>query len=176
MTSPAIVDAGPLLAAIDVRDVNHARCASLLRSRDLQLVVPGLVVTEVAYFVAKRLGAAVEASFLRGLVAFEVEAPTLEDWPLIADLVERYGDFPLGTVDASIAVLADRLETDLIVTLDRRHFGAIRSPQGRTFRLLPEAPQLNEELAGYFPSARVMPGVDLDDHAALLDLMDGRDR
>ncbi len=27
-----------------------------------------------------------------------------------------------------------------------------------------------------FRSTRVMPGVDLDDHAALLDLMDGRDR
>lgn len=149
MTSSAIVDAGPLLAALDVSDVNHVRCVALLRRRDLQIVVPSLVVTEVAYFVAKRLGAAVEAAFLRGLTAFEVEAPSLEDWPLIADLVERYGDFPLGTVDASIAVLADRLETDLIVTLDRRHFGAIRSPQGRTFRLLPEAPQLNEALAGY---------------------------
>jgi len=27
-----------------------------------------------------------------------------------------------------------------------------------------------------FRSTRVMPGVDLDDHASLLDLMDGRDR
>jgi len=154
MTSPTIVDAGPLLAALDVSDVNHLRCVAQLRRRDLRIVVPSLVVTEVAYFAAKRLGAAVEAAFLRGLTAFEVEAPTLEDWPLIADLVERYADFPLGTVDASIAVLADRLDTDLILTLDRRHFGAIRSPQGRTFRLLPEAPQLNEELAGH----EVSPG------------------
>ena len=152
MRSPAIVDTGPLFAALDAGDDNHARCANLLRRRDLQFVIPSLVIAEVAHFAGGRLGAAVEASFLRGLVAFEVEAPTLEDWSLIADLVERYGDFPLGTVDASIAVLADRLETDLIVTLDRRHFGAIRSPQGRTFRLLPEARQVNEELAGYVVS------------------------
>ena len=54
-------------------------------------------------------------------------------------------------MDASIAVLADRLDTDLIVTLDRRHFGAIRSPQGRTFRLLPEPKQVHETLEDYSP-------------------------
>ena len=58
----------------------------------------------------------------------------------------------LGTVDASIAVLADRLETDLIVTLDRRHLGAIRSPRGRSFRLLPEPKQVHEEPADYAPT------------------------
>ncbi len=149
MISLAIVDTGPLLAAIDVQDVNHTRCADVLRRRDLYLVIPTLVVTEVAYFAGLRLGPAAEAAFLRGLGAVEIEAPAVGDWPLIAGLVERYGDFPLGTVDASIAVLADKLDTDLIVTLDRRHFGAIRSPQGRAFRLLPEPRQLNEEPASY---------------------------
>jgi predicted nucleic acid-binding protein len=150
----AIVDAGPLLAALDTGDVNHARCSDLLRRLDLRIVVPALVVTEVAYFVGLRLGAVTESLFLRGLDAFEVEAPSPEEWPLIADLVERCGGFPLGTVDASIAVLADRLDTDLIITLDRRHFGAIRSPQGREFTLLPEVPQLNEEPAAYGAGGR----------------------
>ena len=71
------------------------------------------------------------------------------DWPLIADLVECYADFPLGTVDASIAVLADRLGTDLVVTLDRRHFAAIRSPGGRSFRLLPEPAAVHEAPVAY---------------------------
>jgi predicted nucleic acid-binding protein len=149
MRSTAIVDAGPLLAALDRRDPDHARCAEVLRRPDLVLVIPTLVVAEVAHFAAVRLGPGAEAAFARGLGSFEVEAPEPEDWPRIADVVERYGDFPLGTVDASVVVLADRLETDLIVTLDRRHFGAIRSPQGRAFRLLPEGRTLSEEPAGY---------------------------
>ena len=153
MRSPAIVDTGPLFAALDADDDYHPRCAALFRRRDLELVIPSLVVAEVAHFAGGRLGPAAEAAFLRGLNTFEVEAPGPDDWPLIADLVERYGDFPLGTVDASIAVLADRLGTDLIVTLDRRHFGAIRSPQGRAFRLLPEVDQVNEEHAAYEASA-----------------------
>ena len=152
MRSIAILDAGPLLASLDRRDPDHVRCADVLRKRDLDLVVPTLVIAEVAHFAALRLGPGGEAVFVHGLRDLNVEAPDPDDWPIIADLVERYGDFPLGTVDASIVVLADRLDTDLIVTLDRRHFGAIRSPRGRSFRLLPELKQVHEASADYSPT------------------------
>jgi predicted nucleic acid-binding protein len=151
MRSIAIVDAGPLLASLDRKDPDHVRSAEVLRRRDLDLVIPTLVIAEVAHFAALRLGPDVEAAFVRNLPRLGVEDPHPEDWPLIADLVERYADFPLGTVDASIVVLADRLDTDLIVTLDRRHFGAMRSPRGRAFRLLPEPKQVHEETADYSP-------------------------
>lgn len=149
MRSLAIVDAGPLYAALDADDVDHARCVEVLRRRDLELVVPALVVTEVAYLADRRLGAAAEAAFVRGLASLEVEAPTPDDWPLIADLVVRYADLRLSTTDASIAVLADRLATDVVVTLDRRHFAVIRSPGGRTLRLLPELPAIHEAPVEY---------------------------
>jgi uncharacterized protein len=134
----AIVDTGPLYAAADRADENHERCLAVLEDGALDLVVPALVVAEVSYLVESRLGPRAEARFLRGLADFEVEAPTNEEWDSIAALVERYGDFPLGGTDASVAVLAERLGTDLIVTLDRRHFAAIRMNTGRAFRLLPE--------------------------------------
>ena len=134
----AIVDSGPLYAAVDADDGDHVRCLEVLERADLELVVPALVVAEVTYLVGRRLGAAAEAAFLRGLAAVEVEAPGIDDWPAIAGLVERYADFPIGSTDASVAVLAERLGTDLIVTLDRRHFGAIRMSDERSFRLLPE--------------------------------------
>jgi uncharacterized protein len=140
----AIVDAGPLYAAADDDDSQHDACIEVLERGDLELVVPTLVVAEVAYLIGNRLGPGSEAAFLRGLSSLEVEAPGVDEWPLIADLVERYGDFPIGTADASVAVLADRLETDLLITLDRRHFGAMRSPRGRTFRLLPEPSAVHE--------------------------------
>ena len=111
----------------------------MLARRDLDLVVPALVVAEVTYLVGRRLGPSVEAAFLRGLAALEVEAPDAEDWGAIAALVERYRDFPLGGTDASAAVLAEKLGTDLIVTLDRRHFGALRTLRSSApFVLLPE--------------------------------------
>ena len=134
----AIVDTGPLYAAVNASDQDHERCVEVLEDSSLDLVVPALVVAEVCYLLGSRLGAATEAAFLRGLESVEVEAPTVEDWEAIAGLVERYADFPLGGTDASVAVLAERLGTDLIVTLDRRHFGAVRMIDGGGFRLLPE--------------------------------------
>lgn len=134
----AVVDTGPLYAAFDKADEDHERCLDALEDGALQLVIPALVVAEVCYLLEGRLGPRAEAQFLRGLAAVEVEAPTHEDWEEIGALVEKYGDFPLGGTDASVAILAERLGTDIIVTLDRRHFGAIRMSNGRPFRLLPE--------------------------------------
>ena len=134
----AIVDSGPLYAVIDRSDDDHAICVETLRRSELELVVPALVVAEVTYMVGRRLGPEIEAAFLRGLERFDVEAPAPEDWPEIARLVERYGEFPLGGTDASVAVLAERLDTEVVITLDRRHFNAIRPRHRPAFRLLPE--------------------------------------
>jgi hypothetical protein len=53
---------------------------------------------------------------------------------------ERVGDYPqIGLADAMSVVLAREFRTDVIATLDRRHFRTIR-PMTRhgTFRLLPD--------------------------------------
>ena len=135
----AIVDTGPLYATVDVDDMDHDACRAVLERPDLELVVPALVVAEAAYLVGRRLGPGIEAAFIRGLAELEVEAPLAEEWLVIADLVERYADFPLGTTDASVVSLAERLDTTHIVTLDRRHFGVVRSSAGQSFTLLPES-------------------------------------
>ena len=122
----------------DDDDDDHERSIACLRRRDLQLVVPALVVAEVTYLVGRRLGARAEAAFLRGLSAIEIQAPTPDDLVRMSDLVSRYRDFPLGATDASVIALAERLGTPVIITLDRRHFGAVRSITGTPFAWLPE--------------------------------------
>jgi uncharacterized protein len=134
----AIVDSGPLYAAVDGGDADHERSVEVLERSDLQLVIPALAIAEVTYIVGKRLGPRVEAAFLRSLEGFDVEAPSAQDWPRIADLVQEYGEFPLGGTDASVIALAERLGTDIVITLDRRHFGAIRPAHGGALQLLPE--------------------------------------
>jgi len=66
--------------------------------------VPVLVVTEVAYLLASRLGAETEVRFLGDLAAGELvpEQVAPMDWLRMAELVAAYRDLPLGTVDASI--------------------------------------------------------------------------
>ena len=67
----------------------------------------------------------------------EVEPPFGSDWARMAELVQQYADLRLGGTDASIVALAERLNVTTIVTLDRRHFAAVRPLHAETFTLLP---------------------------------------
>lgn len=137
MRSTAIVDSGPLIAVANTADPAHHACLAALQMPSLHLVIPALCVAEAAYVIQRHRGAMTEARFLRGLESFDVQAPLAEDWTRIADLVEQYANFPLGGTDASVIALAERLQTDLVITLDRRHFGAVRPLHCRRLRLLP---------------------------------------
>ena len=134
----AVVDAAPLYAAADEEDANHERSLETLERGDLELVFPALVIAEATCLIGRRLGSFAEARFLGDLENHEVEAPTAADWRRIAELVERYADFPLGGTDASVVALAERLDTDLVITLDRRRFAAVRPRHCDAFTLLPE--------------------------------------
>lgn len=134
----AVVDAGPLYAAIDRGDDDHARSVETLERTDLELIIPALVVAEVTYIVGRRLGANVEAAFLRGLEEFDVAAPEPQDWQRIGALVEQYRELPLGGTDASVIALAERLGSEIVITLDHRHFGVVRPRHRESFRLLPD--------------------------------------
>ena len=116
----------------------HETVVTILSRINLQLVVPAMVIAEATYLITRKFGPIIEARFLAGMVDFEVEAPSREDWARISELVHQYRDFPLGGTDASVIALAERLDTDLIITLDRRHFAAVRPQHVPSFRLLPE--------------------------------------
>jgi len=97
------------------------------------------VVAEVAYLVATRLGVEPEVRFLGDLAAGTLTPePVLpSDWLRIAELTARYGDLPLGTVDASVVAVAERLRISTVATLDRRHFSVVRPSHVPAFELLP---------------------------------------
>lgn len=63
-----------------------------------------------------------------------------DDWLRIAQLVSRYRDLPLGTVDASTVAAAERLGIRTIATLDRRRFGVVRPAHADAFELIPWSP------------------------------------
>jgi predicted nucleic acid-binding protein len=100
-------------------------------------VIPALVVAEATYLVGRRLGARAESSFLRGLGQIEVEPPRARDWDRIAELVDEYADLSLGGTDASVVALAERLDTAVVITLDRRHLTVVRPRHCEALELLP---------------------------------------
>jgi len=98
------------------------------------------VITEVAYLIGARLGGDAEVRFLGDLASGDlgVEPVAAGDWLRIAELVHRYRDLPLGTVDASVVAAAERLGETTIATLDHRHFSVVRPRHTDHFTLLPD--------------------------------------
>ncbi len=133
------MDAGPLYAYVDADDDHHHECVNLLETHPGPLLVPLLVVTEVAYSIATRIGADAEIRFLGDFAAGNLISETVagEDWLRMAELVATYRDLPLGTVDASVIAAAERLRLNQIATLDRRHFTVVRPFHIPGFELIP---------------------------------------
>jgi predicted nucleic acid-binding protein len=133
-----IVDAGPLIAWLDADDPGHAFAVELLTTHPGPLIVPALVIAEVTYMVAAGGGAEPEVRFLGDLAsgALLVEPVHAADWMRIAELVWRYRDLRLGTVDASVVAAAERLGLVEVATFDRRRFGVIRPAHTDAFTIV----------------------------------------
>lgn len=137
-----VCDTGPLVAAALSNDDDHHACVELLtglRLAERQVLVPATVVAEVGYLLAREAGAAIESMFLRSLSNGDLVPVELgtDDYARMADLVDQYADFPLGTTDAAVIAIAERLDISEIATLDRRHFTVVRPRRGVAFTLLP---------------------------------------
>lgn len=138
MTELVLVDTNALVASIHSSERHHAEVLAAFDDSRFRFIIPALCVAEATYMVERNFGARVEAAFLESLEQFDVVAPEGRDWRRIAELVRAYADFPLGGTDASIVALAERLNTEWVMTLDRRHFGAVRPSHVERLRLLPD--------------------------------------
>jgi predicted nucleic acid-binding protein len=135
-------DTGPLVAAALSNDSDHQACVTLrskLHDAGTELLVPATVVAGLGYLLAREAGPRVEALFLRSLAdgVFSAVDLTAADYARMAELVVTYGDLRLGTTDASVIAIAERLKLTEVATLDRRHFTVIRPTHANTLTLLP---------------------------------------
>lgn len=117
-----VIDTGPLVAAADRDDEHNRACTDLLTGLHLagrQILVPAPAVAEVGYLLGRAGGARVEAAFLRSIVqgALSVVDLQVADYDRMAELVDTYADFPLGTTDAAVVAVAERLRVVEIATL-----------------------------------------------------------
>ncbi|MFR9802760.1 type II toxin-antitoxin system VapC family toxin [Pseudonocardia sp. RS010] len=122
-----VCDTGPLVAAGLSRDPDHHACVELFTAMHLAgrpMVLPAPVVAEVGYLLHRRGSARAESAFLRSLAAgdFRTVELTGEDYARMADLVDTYVDLPLGTSDAAVITLAERLGVAEVATLDHGIF------------------------------------------------------
>jgi hypothetical protein len=86
-----------------------------------------------------RIGVPAEVDLLREVAAgvYDLVPFGVEDLVEATDLIERYRDVRIGLADASVAVVAARMRTTRLLTLDQRHFRAVKPLWGTAFTLLP---------------------------------------
>ena len=103
------------------------------------LLVSPFVLAELDYLVRRHVSAAAAQALLREVTegAMRLERFDADDVALAARVLERHDDLDIGLTDASIVVLAHRHGTLDVLTLDERHFRALRGPADQPFRLLP---------------------------------------
>ena len=138
MPSFAVVDTSAIIAAANESDPDHSRCLRALGQPGWAYVYPVMVVAEACYMIDRDRGPGAEARFLRAIATLAIEPPRPAEWARMAELVEQYGDMRIGGTDASIVALAERLGAETIVTLNTRHFLAIRPLHCEAFRVVPE--------------------------------------
>jgi predicted nucleic acid-binding protein len=94
---------------------------------------------ELDHLLATRVSASAARTLLGEVArgAYQLEPFGQDDVEQALAILNRYADLDLGLADASLIVLAERHRTDDLLTLDERHFRAVRGPGARPFRLLP---------------------------------------
>ncbi|MGH2994919.1 MAG: PIN domain-containing protein [Gaiellaceae bacterium] len=134
-----VLDTSGLLAALLASQDEHKAARRTLESEPGPFVLSPFVLAEVDYFIARGAGTDVEVELLDEVArgAYELAKLSGDDVAAARDVIRAYGDLGIGLADSSIVVLAGKLGTDRVLTLDERHFRALGTPQGRPFTILP---------------------------------------
>ena len=132
-----LVDTGPLVAYLDAGDHSHAEVAACLDEFSGPLATTSAVITEAMHLLAtSRAGPRALAEFVAasGMEVYDLCRP-LELHEAVT-LMEKYADTPMDFADATLVLLAEGLDVQDVLTLDRRGFSTYRTRQRRGFQLV----------------------------------------
>jgi predicted nucleic acid-binding protein len=134
----ALLDTGFLLAVLDADDELHEICAIALQEEP-DLLLPDMVIPELAYMSVRELGHATLSQFLRSLNKGEltIVQTTNDDLLRTAEILEKYADNKVDFVDCAIVAMSERFNVTRILTVDRRHFEIFRPKHCSTFEIAP---------------------------------------
>ncbi len=134
-----IADSGAIYAIYDARDRHHSAVADAIDRETETIIVPMALLAEIDYLLRARVGSRAVSRFLEGVKigVFVLEPFTAADVSRCRALLQTYADLDLGLADASVIAAAERLRVRRILTVDERHFRAVRAADGKPFVLLP---------------------------------------
>lgn len=136
-TSYYVVDTGPLVALLDRKDSCHEMVRGGWVPLTGRFLTTGAVITEALHFLQPIPGGAeaLAALLRKGLIAVDdAFAQSRIDAAIV--LMSKYGDIPMDFADATLVLLAEKLATPNMITLDERGFRTFRFSGKRRFRMV----------------------------------------
>jgi predicted nucleic acid-binding protein len=133
-----IADTGFVVALANRLDDRHADVVPIYAQYP-KILLPRVVLVEVAYLVNRDAGMTTVIKFLKGLPAsrFELLAAVEQDIARSADILDQYIDSKIDFVDASVMAMAERLNIQTVLTIDQRDFRLFRPTHCESFILKP---------------------------------------
>ena len=134
-----IADTSGLIAAFARDQRDHVRAREAFESDPGPIVISPYVLAELDNHLQKRPSIDAELHFLTDVTAgvFDLATFSKSDIARAVSVLTKYRHVRIGLTDASLVVLAERYGTTRILTLDERHFRAIRPLHAEAFTLLP---------------------------------------
>ena len=134
-----LLDTSGLLSALDESQRHHQECAALLAEASPPLLLSPFVLAELDYLLMRHMGRRAQTALLEEIArgAYQLEPFGAADIARAKQVVEQYADLEIGLADASIVVLAERHAVAEVLTLDERHFRAMRIGRRKRFTILP---------------------------------------
>ena len=117
-----LIDAGPLIALFDKRDSYHTSIISFIPQIKDRLITTWPVIAEVCHMLS--FSVPCQLDFLtwcdRGGLKIEDIAET--DIKRIIALTKKYNNVPMDLADATLMILAERLEVSEIISIDSDYY------------------------------------------------------
>jgi uncharacterized protein len=134
-----VCDTSGLVAAYSATDSRSRQVTDLLRSEPGPLILSPFVLAELDYLIQTRAGVRDELKVLADVAngVYSLAALDRFDVADAAAVVQRYRGMKIGLTDASLVILAAKHGTTRILTLDEKHFRALRPLTSDAFTLLP---------------------------------------
>ncbi len=132
-----LLDTGALVTLLDRSQRNHQQFAAFFETWGSAVVSTEAVLTESSHLLG-RVGGGRTACldfFLAGGATLVPQ--TRATLGRCRDLVERYRDLPMDYADATLVVLAEDLDTNLVLTTDRKDFAIYRIGTRKRFKIVP---------------------------------------
>jgi uncharacterized protein len=137
MTDRVLVDTGPLISIVSVRDEHHQLCVEQLKKVRAPLLTCWPVLTEAAWILRTQPKALERllGDSLGGLFKLLILEERALPWT--ANFLRRYRKLGAQLADACLVYLAEHEQIETVFTLDRRDFSVYRYRGNRSFKLLP---------------------------------------